>query len=569
MYLRTTSRTNRDGSRVEYYQLAHNAWDADKRRSRAIIVHNFGRADQLDRGVLVRLCESIARVVGLEVRDPLATGEAPRRADEDILRDGIEQRLTRPLGVTLVIESLWERLGIGPCLRALAKKKGKPVAYERALLAMTANRLCDPDSKLGLWEYWLPTVHLPTCWDLPLRRMYEAMDFLHQHAAEVEEAVFFQTAGLLNLQVDLVFFDTTTASFSIDDPDDEEDDGSPGLRQLGHSKEGTWTPQVVIALAVTRDGLPVKSWVLPGNTSDATLVKRIRDDLRGWKLHRALFVSDSGFNSEDNREELARACGRYVLACRAGSVAEVKHEVLGRQGRYKEVTDNLRVKEVVVGEGERRRRYIVCHNPKQAAREAAHRGQVVAELEDELARHADLKATAKWATELRASKRYGRYLALTRGGRLRIDRKAVRGAARLDGRWVLLTNDDSLSVEDAALAYKGLLVIERCFRTMKRTQIQLTPMYHWLPRRIEAHVKICVLALLIERVATRETRQSWRRTRQALMAVQATEYRSDSFRFFRRNELEPGAKELLANLAIPVPKPILGVEPLPGTLATS
>ena len=112
----------------------------------------------------------------------------------------------------------------------------------------------------------------------------------------------FQTANLFNLSVDLIFYDTTTASFAIDYEDDSDE---TGLRQYGHSKEGTWTPQIVVALAVTRDGLPVKSWVFPGNTADVSTVERIRRDLRGWKLGRALFVADSGMNSA---EQPGRAC---------------------------------------------------------------------------------------------------------------------------------------------------------------------------------------------------------------------------------------------------------------------
>jgi hypothetical protein len=99
--------------------------------------------------------------------------------------------------------------------------------------------------------------------------------------------------------------------------------------------------------------------------------------------------------------------------------------------------------------------------------------------------------------ELLTSGRYGRYLQVTDTGQVRLDPHAIRQAQRLDGKWVLFTNDDTLSIQDAALAYKSLRVIERCFRSLKRGQIYLGPMYHRTPKRIEAHVKLCVLALLI------------------------------------------------------------------------
>ncbi len=101
-----------------------------------------------------------------------------------------------------------------------------------------------------------------------------------------------------------------------------------GMRRYGKFKAGIWAPQVVVALAVTREGLPVKSWVFPGNTSDTNTVKKVKKDLKGRQLGRALFIGDSGMNSGDNRREIVRACGKYILAGRMGSVKEIKEEVL-------------------------------------------------------------------------------------------------------------------------------------------------------------------------------------------------------------------------------------------------
>jgi len=218
MYLRTSRRKNKDGSVTEYYQLAHNERHPETRKPVAHIVHNFGRADQLDREELVRLCKSIARVCDVEVIDQRAQEEGERT--HDALPGDVKLIGTVGLGPVVVIEALWKRLGIGEILQERLCKKKRALAYERALLAMTANRLCEPESKLGVWERWLANVYLPSCDGLLLRQMYEAMDFLHAEASAVEEAVFFHTADLLNLDVDLVFYDTTTAAFSIDEEDE-------------------------------------------------------------------------------------------------------------------------------------------------------------------------------------------------------------------------------------------------------------------------------------------------------------------------------------------------------------
>lgn len=561
MYLRSTKRKNKDGSIVEYFQLAHNERHPVTRKPVAKIIHNFGRTDQLDREQLVRLCRSIARVCDLTVVDTHNDNEDAAKIDA-YLAEGLKIDRTVELGLILAIEALWDKIGLRKTFCDIARANKLPLGYERALLAMTANRLCSPESKLGVWDRWLDTVYLPSCQGLKLRYMYEAMDMLYSHAAEVEETVFFHVANLFNLEVDLIFYDTTTASFTTDYEDDP-DDTDASLRQFGHSKEGTWSTQVVVALAVTREGIPVRSWVLPGNTTDVNTVEKVRSDLRGWNLGRAMFVADSGMNSQDNRTELSRACGKYMLACRMANVAEIKRDVLSKKGRYTVFKDNLQAKEVIVGDGVRRKRYILCFNPKEAKRQRKHREEVVALLERELESHPKSEASAQWAIELLASRRYKRYLRVTKSGLIRIDRGAIRQAAKYDGKWVLETNDDTISLEDAAMGYKGLMVIERCFRSLKRTQIKMTPMYHWLSRRIESHVKICVLALMIERIAERTCGQPWSKICRALKQLQVTKFFHLNNRVYLRNEISADTRNILKKLDIKPPKQLIHLENSP------
>jgi transposase len=563
MYLRTTKRKNKDGSIVTYYQLAHNVRHPGTNQPTANVVHNFGRADQLDRQQLVRLCQSIARVCELKVTDPLQASESSPETPLVDLPQALQLVRILELGTLLVIEALWESLGMGKALREIVQQSGCHVPYERALLAMTANRLCEPESKLGVWDRWLKKVYLPSCQELKLDHMYEAMDMLQAHSERVEEAIFFQTASLLDLEVDLVFYDTTTVAFSIDTEDEETEDDQ-ALRQYGRPKDGRWSVQMVVALAVTREGLPVRSWVFPGNTADMATVTKVKRDLKGWKLGRALFVGDGGLNSEENRHELTKACGTYLLATRLNSVNEVNQNVLSRPGRYRKISDNLHVKEVVVGgQGVRRRRYLLCYNPREAERQVSRRKQVVQQLKQELTRHRNMSATAQWAIELLASPRTKRYLTITHQGQIRLDKKAIQEASRTDGKWVIQTNDDTLTPEDAACAYKSLSVIERCFRTLKSTQLKLDPVYHRLFRRIEAHVKVCVMALLIERFAELACEQPWSQLRHVLTDLQAIEFHTPSHLFFKRNEASPELRKILKKLAIPLPNSVLSVTPLP------
>src|SRR5882757_7963753 len=382
MYLRITQRHNRDGSTVTYYALAESVWNAEAKRREAHVVHSFGRADQLDRAELERLVNSINRV--------LDDGNNGAGSAASLDRAEIEIERVFELGVVLAARALWEELGIGPAIRRCAEQVKLTAPHETALFAMAANRLDGPLSKLACAERWLPdTAWLPDAGGLVVDQCYRALDFLAVWAEEIERDVFLKAADLFRLDVDLIFYDTTTAYFAIDEADEQPEEWGgrlyAPLRRRGHSKEGRDNqPQVIIALAVTRDGMPVRSWVLPGDTADVATVARIKDDLRAWHLGRCVFVGDAGMYSAENLAALSRGLGRYILAVPMRKIKEIEAEVLTRPGRYKPVADNLQVKEVVVGEGERRRRYVLCLNPEEAERQRRHREQVLIELEAEL-----------------------------------------------------------------------------------------------------------------------------------------------------------------------------------------
>src|SRR5208283_1539548 len=298
MYLRTTKRRNADGTEVRYYQLAENTWDAERGCAVAKVVYNFGRSDEVDGEKLRRLAKSILRVFSDGTEGPASDDAAPGE---------VRVRDAWPYGGVHVLAQLWKELGIDRVVMQRARSKKTAVAFERALFAMVANRCLSPYSKLYCWEQWLrEEVFLPSAQGLDLHHLYFAMDFLELHKAEIEKSVYFAMADLMNADVDLIFYDTTSLHFEVDDEDDVvrhkfEREYEP-LRKRGHSKNGRGdAPQIVVGLAVTRDGLPVRSWVLSGETSDVTTVEQVKKDLRGWRLGRCVFVGDSGMNSADNR----------------------------------------------------------------------------------------------------------------------------------------------------------------------------------------------------------------------------------------------------------------------------
>jgi transposase len=241
-------------------------------------------------------------------------------------------------------------------------------------------------------------------------------------------------------------------------------------------------------------------------------------------------------------------------------VTEVSLDVLTRPGRYRDVAPHLRVKKVYVGEGERRRRSVVCHNPDEAAREQAHRARLLAVVQAELAaldgRQAD---HPKKACELMASRRFGRYLRMDARGRLSIDTMKVAAEAKYDGKFVVTTNDDTLDAADVALGYTSMMLIEGCVRRMKTTGLQTRPIYHWRAHRIVAHVKLCVLALLLERAAELRCQQTWRTIRHTLDQLKVVRYRMHGKTIVQSTRVTTPLAALLRSLGMPLPQRILEV----------
>jgi transposase len=557
MYLRESKQKRADGSVVSYLQIAENVWNPEKQRSQARIVHNCGRADDpeaVER--LRRLAKSILR----------------RCSPEEIVADSPQWSLVCawPYGDLYVLEEIWRRLGIDQVIRRQTARRRFGFDMERALFAMVANRACAPASKLYCHEQWLKEdAYINGARALELQHLYRAMDFLEANKDAIEEAIYFQVADLLNLDVDIVFYDTTSLHFEIDEEDEGDEQGMirgsitagrrdyPAPRKRGHSKNGRGdAPQIVVGLAVTRDGFPVRHWVFPGNTVDVTTVKQVKEDLKGWQLSRCLFVGDAGMVSQDNLRTLSRGGGKYLLAMPMKRGDEVTEAVLGRPGRYRKVAENLEVKEVVVGDGERRRRYAVCFNPQEARRQRRHRERLIKELEAELASLADQRdGYSKRACALRTSRRYGRLLKETRKG-LAIDRNAVKELERFDGKFVVHSNDDTLSAEDMALGYKQQQRVEEAWRTLK-SGLKMRPVFHWAPHRIHAHIAITVLSLLLERVIEHAGEDTWRNIRDDLKQIQLAQLLSPNGTIWQVTDPRPEAAKLLKKLKLPPPKPML------------
>jgi hypothetical protein len=579
VYLRETKRRNRDGSTVSYLQLAHSERHPVTSVPSAKVIHNFGRADTVDRDALARLVASISRFL-----DPEQAIAAAHTGEIEILD-------SRRFGGAWLLDRLWERLGVGAALRRVAAERRLDAdAVERVLFALVAQRALEPGSKLAATRWVAERVAITGCAEFCDDAAYRAMDFLLDALGEIAARIFDSVAHLLNLDVDIVFVDTTSTYWDVDAPDEladlqpepepQPDDGTSkpvenGARRFGKSKDHRDDrPQVVIAMAVTRDGIPVRCWTFPGSESDQRIIRTVKDDLGSWNLHRLVWVADRGFASAANRAYLTRGGGHYIHAEKLRHTNTEAAAALARPGRYHDVADNLRVKEIRVApgggaaEGARTERFVVCHNPDAADRDAAVRERLIEHLSG-LIDGSDAwpkRRRDEFVGSLKGKPGLRRLLRRTKAGLLRIDRAAAQREAHYDGKWLLRTSDLTLTPQDLAAAYKQLLAVERGWRDCK-TSLGLRPVYHHREDRIRAHIQLCWLALLLIRVAENRAGDTWRNLRHELDRMHLVTFATADGHVAQRSTLTGDQKTILAALDLPQPPKYLDFTP--GTGATT
>lgn len=562
MYLRTTSRQRADGSRVRYLQLAHNQWDPERKRATAKVVYSFGREDELDRGAIERLVRSLSRVLDPSVRLDVAAEGSP-----------FEYQGSRSYGGAWVLDQLWRRLGIDRLMRRMLEGTRRSVQVERVLFAMVANRALDPSSKLAATRWVGSRVAIDGLEGMSDDECYRAMDWLLSVEQDLAREVYWSTSDLLNLEVDLLFYDTTSTYFEVEQADTERaeraaregrDVPTQELRERGKSKDHRPDlPQVVIGMAVTRTGIPVRVWVFPGQTNDQELIRRAKDDLKEWRLSRVVWVGDRGFSSEQNRRYLQRCGGHYILGekLRGNTLAA---RALGAAGRYRHVAGNLKVKEVNLDEAPDR--FVICFNPDEARRDEAVRERILVELALRIGGSDTLEPDARTALHAGLGAGMRRFVRVTARGLLRIDQTAVKREQKLDGKYLLRSSDPALSAEDIALGYKQLLEVERGWRDMK-SDLLLRPVFHRLEDRIRAHVLLCWLALLLIRIAetTVGQEQTWRRMLEDLEQIHLGTFTGPTGTIERRTATTLAQRAILGALDLPEPPQLTTITAEPAT----
>ncbi|MEW6670043.1 MAG: IS1634 family transposase, partial [Thermodesulfobacteriota bacterium] len=423
------------------------------------------------------------------------------------------------IGPSLVFGRLWEELGTGRVLKGLLRDRSFEFDVERAVYMTVLHRLFESGSdRQGM--RWGSGIWLPGAEDLHLHQVYRAMRWLGENKDKVEDGLFCAQRDLFT-ELSLVFFDTTTLYF--------EGQGGKTLGQFGQSKDRRSDHrQVAVGALLTNTGRPISCEVSPGDQSDVrALLPLVDSTMERFGLRRVCWVADRGMVSREVIAGLEDRGMEYILGARLRVVREVRNEVLSRPGRYRDVEENLKVKEVWVED----RRYVVCFNPLEAAKEKEDREVMLSALEDKLKQ--DPKS-------LVGNRGYRRYLRVE-GEAMSVDRKKASSEERFDGKYVLGTNT-TLSAEEVAVQYERLWMVERFFRLAKDL-LETRPVYHKFDETIRGHIFCSFLALLLchelmSRLEARGEKPEWSDVIRDLEALREVDVRHDDKRFRLRLPLQ-------------------------------
>lgn len=456
------------------------------------------------------------------------------RIVEDYEKGNLEAKGMEQIGPDLAFGRLWEKTGMAGIINGLLKERRFEFPVERAVYLSVLHRLFESGSDRAC-QRWKEDMRVPGAEGLELYHLYRAMRWLGDNREPVEEALFHQGRDLFS-EFTLAFFDTTSLYF--------EGQGGQSLGKRGHSKDHRPDlMQMVVGAVLNQDGRPVSAPMWPGNQADAKALLPVVERMKQrFGLKRVCWVADRGMVSGQTIEKLEAEGMEYILGARMRRQKEVREEVLSRAGRYRQVAENLRVKEVWI-EG---RRYVVCHNPEEAKKDAADREAIIQSLEDKL---------QEAPGSLVGNRGYRRFLKVGKGS-VKLDPKKIEADARFDGKFVLRTNS-ALPAGEIATQYKRLLMVERFFRASK-SMLHTRPVFHQWDATIQGHVFCSFLALILFDELKRRLREKgweleWNDIRRDLKSLAEVAVAQGNATYQLRTPVQGVAGKVLQAVGVAIP----------------
>ncbi len=493
-----------------------------------------------------------------KAKESVASAESElSRADYDVnLLDILEEdRVIK--GIHDIYGKLYDDMN----LKSVLPNPARHMAASKALKEIVLARVANPDSKSGSVDMLASKFGV----NLNLKSVYRMMDMIDdKQIKKLNRLVLTQTKSLLDDKIDVIYFDATTLYFEsfsedIDNPEDKDE----AIKKNGYSKDGKFNqPQVVLALLVTKQGLPIGYKAFSGDTFDGhTIIPSLKEIEDEFKVDKIVYVADAGMFNKTNLEEFDKNKNMtYIVGAKIKSMANtVKKEIL-KTDDFKDINDDTKVKTFDY----QGKKLLISYSKKRARKDKYDREKAIKKLKKRLESSKSVKSQLSNAG-------YKKYLQLeqndkaTKDGKksscdisITLNEEKILEDAAWDGLKGIVTNNTTLSNEELIHQYSNLWQVEESFRITKH-DLRIRPIYHWKPSRVKAHLAISFMAYALVRhleyrVRLQYKKLSPQKIRQLLLSIQTSilyDTATDK-KFAMPSKVSDDAKKIYKLMEVPV-----------------
>jgi transposase len=323
---------------------------------------------------------------------------------------------------------------------------------------------------------------------IPLEKIYRMMDRIGSGSIKhIQDKCWHYTRNLFGEEINVMFYDCTTLYFESFIEDE--------LRSFGYSKDHKFNQgQILLALMVTKSGLPVGYDVFPGNMSEGKTFKQAIDKLKSrYQIKRTIIVADSGLLSKENIELSEKEGFEYILGARLITLSYSWQEKILSHTNYRKLKKDEELLRIATHQYNEKRSLIITHSTKRAEKDRKDREKAIERLKQKLEK-------SKNPQSLISNYGYKKFIAVDGEVQVRIDEEKLSKEALWDGLHGIFINikEKDMPVEEILTQYHGLWQVEESFRINKH-DLRMRPIFHWTANRIHAHIAICFVAFALIR----------------------------------------------------------------------
>lgn len=558
---------------ITYLKLVESVWDKETKKRKKRIILNLGRLDTLMDNGLPFIVKRLAETVNKE----LIKSNYDERKKSPNLRDiKTMESVERLCYGHIIYKTLWDKYDFTNFLNRLKRRSKIEFNLSDSVYLMTINQLLNPSSKLKLWEN--KTSYFKTK-QIELHHFYRSLDLLAEHKNEVEQYIFQKNANLFNMELDIVFYDVTTFYF--------ESQKADNLKDFGFDKDNKVNNvHIVMGLLIDKTGRPVGYELFKGNTYEGhTLIKTIEKLKKRFKIGTVVIVADKGLNSGMNLKEIRQAGYHYIVSGRLKNMnKKTIKRVLDEEGyrslsdkdltmldkyddnhcftykvldynkiiKYKESPEDKRYKKTSLKE-----KLICTYSSKRAEKDSKDRERMIDKANDIIASNDKSKLNNKKGHKKYVDKKYPEEVNPD-NYQMRLNQKKIEEDQKFDGYYIIESSKENLSAKDVISNYHYLYKIEESFRIMKST-MQVRPINHWTPKRIEGHFVMSFFAFLLERelelrLLKNNKTKSPGKIKEALNSLEFNKVKIENEDLYLRNKHMKLASDIMAVLKLKQPQ---------------